>query len=457
MNMNSDQRASQPEGYPQTRLLAFRDQSLEERYLTREYVEHRTIMAVAAAGTALLLLAFVFADPWLLPEPALARFRQIRIWVLCPLGLFALAMVFTVRQARVWIASATAMVMVLGMTWAWMLTIGGTSVFEYLSLALMQTIVGIFFLLGLPMRRATSIVAVLCTLFIATAAHSGVPSGEILKFGAGYITLGLMGAVGAYRAEKASRSQFVMKLRSEAEYAARLAVESDRNRWLSVIAHFFRHELRNAMAGVRTSLEMAQRRNCDPEAGLFLERGRRSVDFMRELLTQAANATTLESALSTQELEPINLSEIVAARIEGFNAAQSERNIEMRAAADLWIRGHADRWIQLMDKLLDNALEHGRADYPIRVACYPEGTDAVLSIENRGDALPSDTDSIFDQFVSGKRGSQNAGNLGLGLFVARVIASRHHGTISVVPLEEPTGARFIVRVPLLISDLQTSQ
>ena len=431
--------------------LTFRDRSLELRYQTHEYLDQRRTIMVAIVIGALLLAAYQLADPWLLPDALITPYRRVRYGVMFPLlGCIFLIAVW-VRRAFAWILWMSCITTVFGLVWTWMLWVGGASQLVYLFLGLTQTSIATFFLAGLPVVVSTLIVVFVCSVFITTGLQLPVAVTDIIMCSAACIGLSVVGAAGAYRAEKDSRNLYVAQLRSESDYAARLAAEEDRNRWLSVMAHFFRHELRNAVIGARTSLELAQRCNLEAEADQYLARGRRSVDFMSELLMEAADATTLESALATQQLEPLELSELVLARLEDFRAAHPSRSIDAQVTANLWIRGHAERWVQLMDKLLDNAIEHGRADSPIRVECHNEGAHVALSVEDRGDALPADPEGIFGQFVSGKEGEQNSGNLGLGLFIARVIASRHHGTIHALPLHDPPGARFTVTVPRWVS------
>jgi signal transduction histidine kinase len=55
---------------------------------------------------------------------------------------------------------------------------------------------------------------------------------------------------------------------------------------------------------------------------------------------------------------------------------------------------------------------------------------------------------MFRPFVSIRRPDRE-GNLGLGLYVAKLIAGRHGGTISAEPTADRPGARFIVALPLL--------
>jgi signal transduction histidine kinase len=67
---------------------------------------------------------------------------------------------------------------------------------------------------------------------------------------------------------------------------------------------------------------------------------------------------------------------------------------------------------------------------------------------NHGVPLPSDVERLFRPLVS-LRASGEQGHLGLGLYVARVIANRHRGAITAEPTVDRPGARFIVELPSL--------
>jgi K+-sensing histidine kinase KdpD len=73
---------------------------------------------------------------------------------------------------------------------------------------------------------------------------------------------------------------------------------------------------------------------------------------------------------------------------------------------------------------------------------------ARLAITDHREPLPPDIEAIFRPFVSVRRPDRE-GNLGLGLYVAKVIAGRHGGAIRAEPTADRPGARFIVALPLL--------
>jgi signal transduction histidine kinase len=75
---------------------------------------------------------------------------------------------------------------------------------------------------------------------------------------------------------------------------------------------------------------------------------------------------------------------------------------------------------------------------------------ALLSVENKGPRLPAEMRGrLFESMVS-VRGERAGGgpHLGLGLYVARMIAEFHGGTIDAVDLASGDGVVLCVRLPL---------
>lgn len=90
------------------------------------------------------------------------------------------------------------------------------------------------------------------------------------------------------------------------------------------------------------------------------------------------------------------------------------------------------------------------ASSTIGVTSKTSGGYIVVEIADDGPGIPEeDYDRIFDRFVrldsSRERGT---GTTGLGLAIAREIATAHRGSITVVA-NDPCGARFVVRLPSL--------
>ncbi|MFC7582855.1 sensor histidine kinase [Nonomuraea antimicrobica] len=102
---------------------------------------------------------------------------------------------------------------------------------------------------------------------------------------------------------------------------------------------------------------------------------------------------------------------------------------------------------RLLTNLLDNAERH--ADRKVIVTVRRQGDDAVLEVVDDGAGVAYDQrEFVFQRFarLDASR-SRDAGGTGLGLPIAREIATAHLGTLSIE--DSDIGARFVLRLPIL--------
>lgn len=226
----------------------------------------------------------------------------------------------------------------------------------------------------------------------------------------------------------------------------RLAAEQRRIVWLENLARFLRHELKNPLIGIATSLELIQRR-CPTEAiGAYLERARSSLAFMQHLLDGVGKVSSLEAAIHGASRQRLDLTALVRERSQDYRAMYPDRGLEQQGTEAAFITGNPDRLRQMLDKLIANAMEHTRPDSPVRIGVERAAERVRLVICDHGDPLPADRERIFELFVSER---PREGNLGLGLYVVRLIAELHGGKVWATEPADGPGAVFTVELPLL--------
>jgi signal transduction histidine kinase len=221
----------------------------------------------------------------------------------------------------------------------------------------------------------------------------------------------------------------------------------ERMTWLESLARFLRHELKNQMVAMGTSLDLVEQTPPAAPPVRYLNRARRSLAQMNRLVQSATEATSLEAALAVESSGRLDLSGIVGEQVLLFRQANPGRAFRADIEPGLEIKGQDDRIAQLLDKLLENALEHGAQGSDINVALRRDGDSILLTVENHGDPLPPNKEALFDAFVTARKNGDGGHNLGLGLYVAKAIAQSHFGDIRACDIDGALGARFEVRFP----------
>ena len=136
------------------------------------------------------------------------------------------------------------------------------------------------------------------------------------------------------------------------------------------------------------------------------------------------------------------LTSTVAAYRDVYNEREFAFDCEVDVAT---ITGSPELIIQMLDKLVDNAVDFSHAGDTISIGLRPSDDDFEVSVMNPGAPLPEKMRTqMFDSMVS-MRAGKDSKHLGLGLYVARLIAEGHGGKISAHNVTD--GVCFSVSIP----------
>jgi signal transduction histidine kinase len=221
------------------------------------------------------------------------------------------------------------------------------------------------------------------------------------------------------------------------------------NGFLENMPRTLRHEINNPLNTLSTSLQNLAEEHPDIDDSKYLESAKRGVNRIGSIVQNLADAANLEEALEAEELENIDLNELLASYVANCGSTHVGVTFQYKGSP---APAHAlvsdFRIEQMLDKLIDNAVDFHRAGTPIRVQLECYGDLLQIVVANRGAALSEERlNSIFDSMVS-HRGPDNRLHFGLGLHVVRIIAEHHGGTVSAVNLADASGVAFVIRLPL---------
>jgi signal transduction histidine kinase len=212
------------------------------------------------------------------------------------------------------------------------------------------------------------------------------------------------------------------------------------------------HDLRSPLAAVATAGSYLTR------TGAFEDRVQQiGVRVKRSAATMNGMVNDLLALARTQLGEgiPINrqdcdLLEVCQWAIEDANAAHPRAQFDLHATGELMGAFDQSRLQQLLTNLAINAAQYGTPNTPVNVHIVGETERVLLKVQNQGPTIPEDAlPNLFTSLVQLPQNdapSRPRSSLGLGLYIAKQIATAHGGDIS-VQSEDLIGTTLTVEIP----------
>jgi hypothetical protein len=227
-------------------------------------------------------------------------------------------------------------------------------------------------------------------------------------------------------------------------------VDRSRQTFLAILGH----DLRNPLAAMRLVTELLQR-----DSHLSAD--------AQELVSILDTSTTAMAGMVTDLLDfartalgdripifpaPADLAQICRDVVGEVQIAHPRCEVNLQTRGDLAGAWDAARLRQVIANLVGNAVQHGRDAGAIDVLAAADDAGAVtVAVHNAGEPIPPELlPTIFEPLVRGPSTAPGArrrsGSIGLGLYIARAIATGHGGTITVASTAA-SGTTFTLSLP----------
>lgn len=213
------------------------------------------------------------------------------------------------------------------------------------------------------------------------------------------------------------------------------------------------HEIKTALTPLKIHLQHLQRMPAvEPEklrdiATRLLQR----IDS----LVRIANAFMSFARLGSSDelnLQPVNLNSFLEEQLQPFlQNPHIAFSLEL-PSEPIWIEGNPDALQQILNNLLQNALQvlEGAVAPQVRVLLMQEGEEAIIAVQDNGPGIPPEVrERIFEFYFTTRRTGT-----GLGLAITKGLVERMGGRISFIS-EVGVGTTFYVAFPLRRTDNPT--
>lgn len=225
------------------------------------------------------------------------------------------------------------------------------------------------------------------------------------------------------------------------------------NNFLESMPRTLRHEINNPLNTLSTSLQNLAEESPEVRDSKYLESAKRGVMRIGVIVQNLADAANLEESLEAEEREVIDIAKLLENYVANCRITHKDCEFIYRGPGRPVYANVSDYRIeQLLDKIIDNAIDFHRSNSPIKVQLDAYRDQLQITVANRGPTLPEKAEkSLFDSMVS-HRGPQNRLHFGLGLYVVRVIAEHHGGFVRAVNLADGSGVAIMVQLPVAITE-----
>jgi len=208
------------------------------------------------------------------------------------------------------------------------------------------------------------------------------------------------------------------------------SVEKAIQREKSTIANIA-HELRNPIAGLRTTLEFAMARQCDSGAKQVHERCLGMVMQMQLMVSNLLTLARLESGQERWNPEEVNVVDLLHATWDPLVANAQLRHLEpsWKLPQAAVITSSREQLRVVLSNLLDNAVTYTPSGGDIAISALITGKHLEMSISNSTDGSLQDTSMVFQPFWRGDKARSVGTHCGLGLALVERIVHCLHGSI----------------------------
>jgi PAS domain S-box-containing protein len=222
------------------------------------------------------------------------------------------------------------------------------------------------------------------------------------------------------------------------------------------------HELRNPLAPIRNGLQILK---IAQHSGHAIDQARtmmeRQLGQMVRLVDDLLDVSRITRNKLELRKENVLLGDVIDdAVVTSRSLIDANRHELTVKLPDKPVLLDADptRLAQVFANLLNNAARYTPPGGRIDITATVEGDQVVVHVADTGIGIPEDMLAIvFDMFTQVDRSLERSqGGLGIGLTLVRRLVEMHDGEVEAHSDGEGRGSLFIVRLPMLVIDADTS-
>ena len=173
----------------------------------------------------------------------------------------------------------------------------------------------------------------------------------------------------------------------------------------------------------------------------------RYIDRMARIITDMTDLVRIEQDALALELTWIDISQTLREIVDAYGPDAELRRVSLTlegCAAPAWVKADAQRLVQVLSNVLDNALKFTPAGGTVLVSVMRQPMSLEVRVRDTGSGISEEMlPRVFDLYA----GTTPAGGMGIGLTVARRIVQMHNGDIAIFSEGVHKGTEVVITLP----------
>jgi signal transduction histidine kinase len=230
-----------------------------------------------------------------------------------------------------------------------------------------------------------------------------------------------------------------------------LARLNEHTQYLRTLGGKLSHELRTPLTIVRSSLDNLESEGLRDDQSRYITRAREGTQRLQSILSALGAAARVEESIKQSERVNFDLRELLLSSVAAYRDGFPESNFVIEVPeGPCFARGAPDLMVQLLDKLIENAVDFCPRHGAITIRLDRVQAAYSLQVANDGPLIPEALMSrLFESLFEQRQGGDDKPHFGLGLYIVRLIAEFHGGTAVAANREDGSGVIFSITLPLI--------
>ncbi len=213
------------------------------------------------------------------------------------------------------------------------------------------------------------------------------------------------------------------------------------------------HQLRTPLTGIRWALEALEKSDLSEDHQALVKSAKDKSHELVAIVGTLLDISAIESGKYKYTFETIAIEDMAEEVVRDFMPMAQKAQVSVyveRSTQTARVRADKERIKWVLNNLIENAIRYTPAGGTVRISSSERSGKVFLQVRDSGIGIaPEDRDNIFERFYRAQNAIaiQNGGN-GLGLYIARTIATDHGGDLTFAANEDGIGTTFTLTVPI---------